>query len=126
MGEKLGQFLRKMKREQFLVLGLLGLLLLVLALPVKEKEEEAAQETAGEIEEPKISDEREQLQSQLEEGLSRGGGSGEVRVLITMDTMGERDRGEGRSGDFGEDQPGGQPGRSTGERDGQPGGEYSV
>ena len=42
MGEKLGQFLRKMKREQFLVLGLLGLLLLVLALPVKEKEEDAA------------------------------------------------------------------------------------
>ena len=65
MGEKLGQYLRKMKREQFLVLGLLGLLLLVLALPVKEKEEEVVQETAGEIEEPKRSDEREQLQSQL-------------------------------------------------------------
>ena len=90
MGEKLGQFLRKIKREQFLVLGLLGLLLLVLALPVKEKEEEAAQETAGEIAEPKISDEREQLQSQLEEALSQVEGVGEVRVLITMDTMGER------------------------------------
>ena len=90
MGEKLGQFLRKIKREQFLVLGLLGLLLLVRALPLKEKVEDAAQETAGEIAEPKIRDEREQLQSQLEEALSQVEGVGEVRVLITMDTMGER------------------------------------
>ena len=126
MGEKLGQFLRKMKREQFLVLGLLGLLLLVLALPVKEKEEEAAQETAGEIEEPKISDERGAASEPAGRSAFPGGGSGGSQSTYHHGHDGRADRGEGRSGYFGEDQSGGQPGRSTGERDGQPGGEYSV
>ena len=92
MKEKLQNYLRKMKREQLLVLGLLGLLLLVLALPVKKKEQES-EEVLKTVESSETTGEegtREELQKQLEEALYQVEGVGEVKVMITMDTTGER------------------------------------
>ena len=95
MKEKLQACLRKMKREQLLVLGLIGLLLLVLALPVKEKEQQKGEGGQGESssaagETVQEAGGREDLQSQLEEALSQVEGVGQVKVLITMETTGER------------------------------------
>lgn len=95
MGERVLGRLRKIKREQLVLLGLVGLLLAVLGLPVKEggEEREAGRESRELAESPEQEGrgtDREELQKLLEEALFQVEGVGEVKVLITMETTGTR------------------------------------
>ena len=84
-------------KNTWLILGLFGLLLLVIALPsgrtdrsrysVVQTSEEAA-DTAAET--PEADDTVSQLEARLEETLSLIDGAGKVRVMITLKDSGEK------------------------------------
>lgn len=84
-------------KNTWLILGLFGLLLLVIALPsgrtdrsrysVVQTSEEAA-DTAAET--PEADDTVSQLETRLEETLSLIDGAGKVRVMITLKDSGEK------------------------------------
>lgn len=87
---------RKLRKDQWLILFLAGILLLVIALPSscggEEKEEEAAS-AAGQTSAASVSGSREEYEKQLEqrlaEVLSSMEGVGKVRVMITFQDSGE-------------------------------------
>ena len=83
------------EREQWIVCGLAGLLLLVIATPVKktdsgESSDEKAdrQDTAGV--EQQVTDIRREYEQQLTEALSQVEGVGEVKVTVTMESTGKK------------------------------------
>lgn len=90
--QRLLQRLRKRKPEKsdFLILVLVGILLLVIALPIGNKEEKEQEEspvgTADSAETQSASGE--ELERRLEDILSRIDGAGEVEVMITYKDSG--------------------------------------
>lgn len=81
---------RKPEKSDFLILVLVGILLLVIALPVGNKEEKEQEEspvgTADRAETQSASGE--ELERRLEDILSRIDGAGEVEVMITYKDSG--------------------------------------
>ncbi len=95
MKEKVFAAAKKMKREQWIVCGLIGLLLLVIAMPVKETGQEnasegepAGEETAAAKEES--GDIRREYEQQLAGILEQVQGVGDVSVTLTMESTGEK------------------------------------
>ena len=99
--------LRHMRKDQLLIFFLVGVLLLVIALPsgTKEKEKDSRSDEAGGEEAVEAQAEEQDyaryLERRLEETLSQLDGAGNVRVMVTLqssaqkiiekDTQGERD-----------------------------------
>lgn len=103
MKEKVFAAVRGMKREQWLICGLAGLLLLVIAAPVKQKSKTATKKKAvvSQTQEPEEEQIRQNYEKQLEEVLSQVEGVGTVQVAVTMESTGkkqvEKDRPEDTS-----------------------------
>lgn len=97
--------LRHMRKDQLLIFFLVGVLLLVIALPsgTKEKDSRSNETGAGEAAgtQAEEQDYARYLERRLEETLSQLDGAGNVRVMVTLqssaqkivekDTQGERD-----------------------------------
>lgn len=91
MKERVIAAVKKMKREQWIVCGLAGLLLLVIAMPVKktaQKEADDVQDTSKEVEGE--TDIRQEYEEQLERALSQVQGVGKVKVSVTMESTGKK------------------------------------
>ena len=92
MKERVIAAAKKMKREQWIVCGLVGLLLLVIAMPVKEEEQQAAgEETQETVKTVKAQTEEEtdirrEYENQLAGALEQVEGVGKVSVAVTMET----------------------------------------
>ena len=80
MKERVFAAVREMKREQWLICGLAGLLLLVIAAPVKQKEQKKTQEktTVSQTQEQTDDQIRQSYEKQLESVLSQVEGVGAV------------------------------------------------
>lgn len=88
---------RVFRKDQLLILLLLGVLLLVIAVPTEEKADRKAQEDGEEVSLPSVREQAEKpmayeevLSDRLERFLSQVEGVGEVRVLIKVKGSGER------------------------------------
>lgn len=92
MESKVIAALKKVKREQWIVCGLAGILLLVIALPVgkSDSEEKQAGEAAPAIQDTAASSLREEYESQLTRILSQVQGVGQVAVTVTMESTGKK------------------------------------
>lgn len=86
MKERVFAAVREMKREQWLICGLAGLLLLVIAAPVKQKEQKKTQEktTVSQTQEQTDDQIRQSYEKQLESVLSQVEGVGAVQVAVAM------------------------------------------
>ncbi len=86
-------FLKKMDKTKWMILGLGGILLLVIALPVNDtgvKEDEVFSESLEENEqEESVKDYEKKLAAKLEEALASMDGAGKVRVMITFQDSGK-------------------------------------
>lgn len=88
-------FLNKMDKTKWLILGLSGILLLVIAVPAGSltaaREEKAMQESldAAQFQEDLMKTYEQQLAVQLEQTLHYMDGVGKVRVMITFSDNGE-------------------------------------
>lgn len=84
MKERVFAAVREMKREQWLICGLAGLLLLVIAAPVKQKEQKKTQEktTVSQTQEQTDDQIRQSYEKQLESVLSQVEGVGAVQVAM--------------------------------------------
>lgn len=93
--KRLTDMLKKMDRTKWLILGLSGILLLVIALPVdtrdSEKENQALQQAlgSGQQQDDQTKDYETQVTKELEQALSQMEGAGEVHVMITFQDSGE-------------------------------------
>ena len=91
MKERVFAAVREMKREQWLICGLAGLLLLVIAAPVKQKEQKKTQEEVTvQSQEPTDDQIRQSYEKQLESVLSQVEGVGAVQVAVAMDSTGKK------------------------------------
>lgn len=95
MKDRIIAICRKMKREQWIVCGLAGLLLLVIATPVKKTDSgENSDEKADRLDisgvEQQVTDIRREYEQQLTEALSQVEGVGEVNVTVTMESTGKK------------------------------------
>lgn len=95
MKDRIIAICRKMKREQWIVFGLAGLLLLVIATPVKKTDSgENSDEKADRLDiagvEQQVTDIRREYEQQLTEALSQVEGVGEVKVTVTMESTGKK------------------------------------
>lgn len=89
MKERVFAAVRRMKREQWLICGLAGLLLLVIAAPVKQKEQKKTQEEVTvQSQEPTDDQIRQSYEKQLESVLSQVEGVGTVQVAVAMESTG--------------------------------------
>ncbi len=83
----------KIKKEQWMVIFLAGILLFVIALPEKKKEEVKTETGSAEPASLTGQDEEERycknMEKKLEEILSRIDGAGETKVMITLKDFGE-------------------------------------
>lgn len=86
---------RKMKKSDWLILVLAGVLILILAMPVKQKEEpDQTLNQTEEIESEKKQEREaetyaEELEERLEKVLEHMEGVGKVQVMITLSDLGE-------------------------------------
>ncbi len=99
-GKKIMDFIeqkkwRDIKKGDWLIIVLVGVLLLILAMPVERKEERSS-ETGGEVSEEVAAaaestgeDYAEELERRLEKVLQKIAGVGEVKVMITLSDFGE-------------------------------------
>ena len=91
MKERMFAAVREMKREQWLICGLAGLLLLVIAAPVKQKEQKKTQEEVTvQSQEPTDDQIRQSYEKQLESVLSQVEGVGTVQVAVAMESTGKK------------------------------------
>ena len=91
MKERVFAAVRGMKREQWLICGLAGLLLLVIAAPVKQKEQKKTQEEVTvQSQEPTDAQIRQSYEKQLESVLSQVEGVGTVQVAVAMESTGKK------------------------------------
>lgn len=91
MKERVFAAVRGMKREQWLICGLAGLLLLVIAAPVKQKEQKKTQEEVTvQSQEPTDEQIRQSYEKQLESVLSQVEGVGTVQVTVAMESTGKK------------------------------------
>jgi len=96
--KKLLEFLGKRKKEDYIVLALVGALLLLLVLPTEKKESTPQDKSAVQGEEDRAASRGdvweegygEYWESRLEEFLSRMDGVGNVRVVMSLEDSGER------------------------------------
>lgn len=91
MKEKLKAYLKGMKREQIVVYVLLILLLAVIALPVKKKDNKTVsgnsnKSTESQADEGSGNSQVEVMERQLKEALSKVEGVGQVEVVITLES----------------------------------------
>ena len=91
MKERVFAAVREMKREQWLICGLAGLLLLVIAAPVKQKEQKKTQEktTVSQTQEQTDDQIRQSYEKQLE-SVSQVEGVGAVQVAVAMESTGKK------------------------------------
>ena len=91
MKERVFAAVRGMKREQWLICGLAGLLLLVIAVPVKQKEQKKTQEEVT-VQSQELTDDqiRQSYEKQLEGVLSQVEGVGTVQVAVAMESTGKK------------------------------------
>lgn len=91
MKERVFAAVRGMKREQWLICGLAGLLLLVIAAPVKQKEQKKTQEEVT-VQSQELTDDqiRQSYEKQLESVLSQVEGVGTVQVAVAMESTGKK------------------------------------
>ena len=91
MKERMFAAAREMKREQWLICGLAGLLLLVIAAPVKQKEQKKTQEEIEVQSQEQADDQiRQSYEKQLEGVLSQVEGVGAVQVAVAMESTGKK------------------------------------
>ena len=91
MKERVFAAVREMKREQWLICGLAGLLLLVIAAPVKQKEQKKTQEEVTvQSQEPTDDQIRQSYEKQLESVLTQVEGVGAVQVAVAMESTGKK------------------------------------
>ena len=91
MKERVFAAVREMKREQWLICGLAGLLLLVIAAPVKQKEQKKTQEEVTvQSQEPTDDQIQQSYEKQLESVLSQVEGVGTVQVAVAMESTGKK------------------------------------
>lgn len=91
MKERVFAAVRGMKREQWLICGLAGLLLLVIAAPVKQKEQKKTQEEVTvQSQKPTEDQIRQSYEKQLESVLSQVEGVGTVQVAVAMESTGKK------------------------------------
>ena len=95
MKDRIIAICRKMKREQWIVCGLAGLLLLVIATPVRKTDSsDTAEKNAKEEDvvrtESQLNSIRSEYEQQLTEALSQVEGVGEVNVTVTMESTGKK------------------------------------
>ena len=91
MKERVFAAVRGMKREQWLICGLAGLLLLVIAVPVKQKEQKKTQEEVTvQSQEPTDDQIRQSYEKQLESVLSQVEGVGTVQGAVAMESTGKK------------------------------------
>ena len=91
MKERVFAAVRGMKREQWLICGLAGLLLLVIAAPVKQKEQKKTQEEVTvQSQEPTDDQIRQSYEKQLESVLSQVESVGTVQVAVAMESTGKK------------------------------------
>ena len=86
-------------KNTWLILGIFGVLLLVIAMPVEKAQKKdsgmtqtqpAAEDETAESGQERADDSIAELESRLEETLSLIDGAGQVRVMITMKDTGEK------------------------------------
>lgn len=91
MKEKISASVKKMKKEHWIICGVIGLLLLVISMPVRKS---STQNSAGEqtviMETAAEEGIREECERQLEEVLGQVAGVGKVKVAISMESTGQR------------------------------------
>lgn len=91
MKERVFAAVRGMKREQWLICGMAGLLLLVIAAPVKQKEQKKTQEEVTvQSQEPTDDQIQQSYEKQLESVLSQVEGVGTVQVAVAMESTGKK------------------------------------
>lgn len=84
MKESIFSKMKKIKKEQWVVCGLTGLLLLIMSVPVKKEEKKQEPEKEEIIETPL--DIRQEYEQQLTQALTQVQGVGKVVVSITMES----------------------------------------
>ncbi len=87
--------IKKMKRTDWLIVLLAGVLILIAAMPVKDSAAEQEEQPAGEEETTEetaaaAGDYRSGLESEMEELLSEMAGVGQVKVMLTLKNDGEK------------------------------------
>ncbi len=93
MGNRKGQLLEKlkqMKKNQWAVVILIGILLLVIAIPVNPKKEEVMQEPERQTADIDVQNQAVDMEKRLEQVLSKVEGVGKVEVMITLESSGEK------------------------------------
>lgn len=90
MKESIFSSLKKVKREQWIVCGLAGLLFLVISTPVKKEDAETVPRKEREETKEEITDIRREYEQQLTEALSQVHGVGNVKVFVTMESTGKK------------------------------------
>ncbi|MBS6196123.1 MAG: stage III sporulation protein AG [Clostridiales bacterium] len=90
MKERVVAAWKKMKREQWIVCGLAGLLLLVIAMPVKKTDDRKTETEKKASQEENTGDIRQEYEQQLTEALSQVEGVGDVKVTVTMESTGRK------------------------------------
>ncbi|NBH12613.1 stage III sporulation protein AG [Lachnospiraceae bacterium] len=85
--------LKKISKNQLLIAGLAGILLLVIAIPVENRENTGGEELQGEARQESASenggDYGKRLERRLEQVLKDVEGVGKVKVMITLQDQGE-------------------------------------
>lgn len=88
----MGEFLEKIKscnKNQILILFLTGVLLLIIAIPAEEKQEESA-EAVAETQVISAGSKSRELEEKLEEILSHVSGIGKTEVMISLKSEGRK------------------------------------
>lgn len=89
----MGEFLQKIKscnKNQILILFLTGVLLLIIAIPTEQKEQEQSSESAAQMQTVSEQTKAQELETKLEQILSHVSGIGRAEVMITLKSEGRR------------------------------------
>lgn len=100
------KMLKNMDRQKWIVCILIGVLLLVIAIPVDSKKQDAGTQESVQTTETESSSYVEQMERELEDLLGQMDGVGAVRVMISLKIGGEC-RGTGHQQPVIHDQRGG-------------------
>ena len=89
----MNSFLEKLKKRSktdYLIIILIGVLVMIVAVPTGDKTEkkDKTEQTQQETEEKKQTDDTEELEAQLEALISRMEGAGKTQVMITLEDDG--------------------------------------
>lgn len=88
MNSFLEKFLKKRNKTDFVILILLGVMVMIVAMPSGTKKTDRQQETQTQVLQNKT-DEKKQLEEQLQDLLEKMDGVGNVRVMLTFSDDGE-------------------------------------